>query len=435
MDKAIAQELLDFIRKSPSCYHAIAQMKEQLEKAGFSQLQEAKSWKLEAGKGYFVTRNNSSIIAFSIPNRQYIGYQIMSSHSDSPTFKIKTKPEMEVEDHYIKLNVEKYGGMICSTWFDRPLSIAGRALVKEEGQLVTKLVNVDRDLLMLPNLAIHMNRKANDGYVYNIQKDMLPIFGDARAKGEFKNTIAKSIDVEAENIVGEDLFLYNRMSGTIWGANEEYISSPKLDDLECAFASLKGIVEAKPTSSVAVHCVFDNEEVGSGTKQGAAATFLKNVLTRIQEELQPEVSLSQALASSFMVSADNAHGVHPNYTDKMDPTNKAYLNEGIVMKFNANQKYTTDGVSAAIFSMLCQQSELPYQTFVNRSDMAGGSTLGNISNTQASLNTVDIGLAQLAMHSSYETAGVKDIEDLTRFAKTLFEASIETEADGTYRVK
>ena len=325
--------------------------------------------------------------------------------------------------------------MICSTWFDRPLSIAGRILVKENNAVKTHLVNIDKDLVIIPNLAIHMNREVNDGYTYNAQIDMLPLYGDNSSKGSLMKTIAKEVNVEEESILGTDLFLYNRMNGTKIGANEEYISSPRLDDLECAFTSLSAFLSENTSNSASVYCVFDNEEVGSGTKQGADSTFLYDVLRRINISLgKTEEDYYRLISSSFMVSADNAHALHPNYTDKSDLTNKVYMNDGIVIKYNANQKYTTDAVSASIFKTICDSVDVPYQTFTNRSDILGGSTLGNISNAHVSLNTIDIGLAQLAMHSTYETAGAKDVTYMIDAIKAFYNTSIEQVEDGQYIV-
>lgn len=421
MYQETAKELIQFIENSPTCFHAVASMKEMLEKEGYTELKEADKWEIKKGGNYYVTRNDSSLIAFSVPEGEAKGFRIMASHSDSPCFKIKENPEMTADNKYVKLNVERYGGMICAPWFDRPLSVAGRVIVKEDGKLVTKLVDVDRDLLMIPNLAIHMNREVNDGYKYNAQKDLLPLFGDIAAKDTFMKTIAEAADVKEENILGHDLFLYNREKGSVWGANEEYVSIGRLDDLQCAFSSLKGFLAGEKKEYIAVHCVLDNEEVGSGTKQGAASTFLYDVLVRANQALgQDYEDYLRYLANSFMVSADNAHAVHPNYTEKADPVNRPYLNEGIVIKHSANQKYCTDGVSAAMFKDLCNEAEVPFQTFTNRSDILGGSTLGNISNTKVALNAVDIGLPQLAMHSPYETVGVKDTEYLIKAATKLF---------------
>ena len=427
MYSEISKQLIEFIDKSPTCFHAVQTMSDMLREEGFTELREDQKWHIEKGGRYFVARNGSSLIAFTIPEQDMKGMRIMASHSDSPTFKIKEDPEMEADGHYIKLNVERYGGMICAPWFDRPLSVAGRVIVRNSsgnsasGALRTILVNVDRDLLMIPNLAIHMNREVNDGYKYNAQKDMLPLYGDITAKDTFMKVIADAAGTAPEDILGHDLFLYNRQSASIWGASGEFLSSGRLDDLQCAFSSLKGFLAGEKKEYMAVHCVLDNEEVGSGTKQGSASTFLYDTLTRAHESLGlTREDYLIHLADSFMVSADNAHAVHPNHTDKADPVNRPYLNGGIVIKFNASQKYCTDGVSAAMFREICQRADVPVQTFVNRSDMAGGSTLGNISNTQVALNTVDIGLPQLAMHSPYETAGIKDTEYLVRAASVLF---------------
>lgn len=423
MEKNISQQLLEFIANSPTCFHAVQAMTDILSAEGFTELKENQKWHIENGGRYFVTRNGSSLTAFTVPIQEMKGMHIIASHSDSPSFKIKENPELESEGHYIRLNVEGYGGMIRAPWFDRPLSVAGRVIVKDKAQggFRSILVDIGRDLVMIPNLAIHMDRQINDSCKYNIQKDMLPIYGDLSAKGTFMKLIADTAGVPEEEILGHDLFLYNRQKGTVWGASGEFLSCSRLDDLQCAFASLKGFLAGKRQEYLAVHCVLDNEEVGSGTKQGAASTFLYDTLTRIHTSL----GLSQEdylihLADSFMISADNAHAVHPAHTDKADPANRPYINGGIVIKFSASQKYCTDGVSAAIFRDLCQRAGVPVQTFVNRSDMAGGSTLGNISNTQVALNTVDIGLPQLAMHSPYETAGVKDTGYLIRAAEEFF---------------
>ena len=427
------EELFQFIENSPSCFHAIETIREKLNDEGFIELVEGRSWQIEKGKKYYVTRNLSSIIAFKIPENDFKNFHIVASHSDSPTFKIKENAEIEVNNKYVKLNTEKYGGMICSTWFDRPLSIAGRILVKEGNVVKTHLVNIDKDLVIIPNLAIHMNRSVNDGYKYNAQIDMLPLYGDNTSKGSLMKTVAQSVGVEEDSILGTDLFLYNRMRGTKIGANSEYISSPRLDDLECAYASLSAFLSETNSNSASVYCVFDNEEVGSGTKQGADSTLLYDVLRRINMCLgNSEEDYYKLIASSFMISADNAHALHPNYSDKSDPTNKVYINDGIVIKYNANQKYTTDAVSASIFKSICDSVNVPYQTFTNRSDILGGSTLGNISNAHVSLNTIDIGLAQLAMHSTYETAGAKDVTYLIDAIKAFYNTSIEQVEDGQY---
>ena len=415
------ESLLAFIKKSPTAFQATAEMEKKFAENGYQLLSEQEYWKLQPGGKYIVTRNHSALIAFSIPKKECRKFHIIASHSDSPAFKIKENPEMRVENAYTKLNVEGYGGMLMAPWFDRPLSVAGRVVVRRDGSLKEELVNIDRDLVMIPSLAIHMNREANKGVSYNPQKDLLPLLGCGDSRPELLNIIAEELKVSTEDILAHDLFLYNRTEGTIWGADREFVSAPRLDDLQCAFASMEGMLAGKHEESIAVHCVLDNEEVGSGTKQGAASTFLKDTLTRIHRNLgYNEEDFLVHLANSLMVSADNAHAVHPNYTEKADPTNRPYLNEGIVIKYNANQKYCTDAVSAAMFKDICHTASVPVQTFTNRSDMAGGSTLGNISNTQVALNTVDIGLPQFAMHSPYETTGVKDTEYLIRAATELF---------------
>ncbi|MCR5812132.1 MAG: M18 family aminopeptidase [Lachnospiraceae bacterium] len=433
----VNKELFSFLDRSPNAFFAVKNMCDVLGEAGMIRLYEGASWDLEAGKGYIVTRNDSAIIAFRIPKADYTGFQIMASHCDSPVFKIKTNAEITIDKQYVKLNVEKYGGMLCAPWLDRPLSAAGRVIVRTEDGIETRLVNIDRDLMIIPNLAIHMNRQVNDGYKLNAQVDMLPLFCEKGEESDaFMGLIASEAGVNAKDILDTDLFLYNRMPAVSLGLNNEFIASGRLDDLQCAFASLKGFLESTPKDSVAVHCVFDNEEVGSGTKQGAASTFLKDTLHRIGRAMgRTEEEYLMSIASSFLVSADNAHAVHPNHADKTDPTNRAYLNKGIVIKYSANQKYTTDAVSGAIMRVICEKAGVPYQTFVNRSDMLGGSTLGNISQSQVALNTVDIGLPQLAMHSPYETAGAKDTAFLVEAAKVLFSSSVEETGDGNYKLR
>lgn len=429
----INQELLTFLEKSPTAFQAVAAMKEILLEKGYTPLYESESWKLEEGKGYYVSRNDSALIAFQIPQKDYKGFQIVTSHSDSPSFKVKFNPEIEVEGRYVKLNVEGYGGMLCAPWFDRPLSVAGRVVAEQDGSIVTKLVNIQKDLLLIPNVAIHMNRKINDGYSYNLQVDMLPVIGEGTAKGRLMEMVAENAGVPKETILGTDLFLYNRCKASIWGVDDAFMSSPRIDDLQCGFASLKAFLETKDPKNLIVHCVFDNEEVGSGTKQGAASTFLKDTLNRIAAGSgKNQEDYLRCLAGSFMVSADNGHAVHPNFPGKTDDTNRTYMNGGVVIKYNANQRYTTDAVSEGIFKAICSRAGVPVQTFVNRSDIAGGSTLGNIANTQTPMNTVDIGLAQLAMHSPYETVGTKDTEYMIKALKAFYETQVIAEGEGRY---
>lgn len=445
MYQKTAQKLLDFISQSPSCYHVVDNFKKRLEAEGFEELQEHEGWDLAPGGGYYVTRNGSSIIAFTLPHLPVTNFLIAASHSDSPTFKIKENPEMLVDGHYLELNAEGYGGMLCSTWFDRPLSIAGRAVVSTTAGVASRLVNFDRDLVMIPSCAIHMNRKANDGYSYNLQKDMIPLFGQETDQGSFMKLLAEELQVEPEEILGTDLFLYNRTRGCIWGSDDEFIASPKLDDLECAYSTMEALISIKHKldadefyagTSVNICAVFDNEEVGSSTRQGADSSFLEDILGRIGQDyaMSAEEYLC-CLAGSFMVSADNAHAVHPHHLDKADPTNRPYMNRGVVIKYNANQKYTTDAVSAAIFRRICETADIPVQTYVNRSDVPGGSTLGNLSGRHVSIDSVDIGLAQLAMHSSYETAGVMDVWHLQQAVEAFFGTAINRIADGQYETR
>lgn len=419
-----AREVLDFIEKSPSCFHAVANVKEMLQEQGFTEVKEAQKWELVPGEGYYVTRNDSALIAFRLPEKQARGFHMTAAHSDSPTFKIKELPEMTVEEHYVKLNTEKYGGMILSTWLDRALSVAGRVVVREGRELVTKLVNVDKDLLVIPNVAIHMNREMNQGVAYNPQCDMLPLFADCsegKKKNAFMKRIAKAAGVKAEDILSHDLFLYPREKGRVLGENGEFLLSPRLDDLQCVFAESRAFCESRPEEYVNVCAVFDNEEVGSGTKQGADSTFLEDTLYRIAEGLGLEKGdYLRMIAESFLISADNAHAVHPNHPEKADPTNRPYVNGGIVIKFHGSQKYATDAVSAAKLKGLCEEAHVPYQTYANRSDIAGGSTLGNISTAHVSVSSVDIGLPQLAMHSAVETAGAKDTFYAVEMMKKFF---------------
>lgn len=419
-----AREVLDFIEKSPSCFHAVANVKEMLQEQGFTEVKEAQKWELVPGEGYYVTRNDSALIAFRLPEKPARGFHMTAAHSDSPTFKIKELPEMTVEEHYVKLNTEKYGGMILSTWLDRALSVAGRVVVREGRELVTKLVNVDKDLLVIPNVAIHMNREMNQGVAYNPQCDMLPLFADCsegKKKNAFMKRIAKAAGVKAEDILSHDLFLYPREKGRVLGENGEFLLSPRLDDLQCVFAESRAFCESRPEEYVNVCAVFDNEEVGSGTKQGADSTFLEDTLYRIAEGLGLEKGdYLRMIAESFLISADNAHAVHPNHPEKADPTNRPYVNGGIVIKFHGSQKYATDAVSAAKLKDLCEEAHVPYQTYANRSDIAGGSTLGNISTAHVSVSSVDIGLPQLAMHSAVETAGAKDTFYAVEMMKKFF---------------
>lgn len=423
--------LLQYIKQSPTAFHAVDAAIGLLE--GFEPLQEQARWQLKPGGRYYVTRNRSALIAFTMPEGDVTTFQLIASHTDSPTFKVKEIPELVTPDKYLRLDVERYGGMIMSSWFDRPLSVAGRVMIRTESGVETRLVDVDRDMLMIPNVAIHMNRQINDGFKYDASKDTMPLYAACDAKGAFMDEVAAAAGTSADQIIGTDLFLYNRMPGTVWGHDDAFVSCARLDDLECVYASLKAIVNAASSKHVNVCCIMDNEEVGSSTKQGANSTFAEDVLRRIMLSTgHDQEDYIRALTGSFMLSADNAHATHPNHPEFADPVNQVQMNKGIVIKFNANQKYTTDAVSQSVFRSICAQMDVPVQFFANRSDMMGGSTLGNISGSHVSVNCVDIGLAQLAMHSCYETAGVKDLAYMIRGMKAFYETDVTVCADGSY---
>ncbi|MDO5377460.1 MAG: M18 family aminopeptidase [Clostridia bacterium] len=427
---------LDFVGRSPSAFHAASHVCDVLRSQGFSELSEREPFALKPGGRVFVTRNRSSVIALTVPKGAFSHFQLVASHSDSPTFKLKKHAEDIVLAQYVRLNVERYGGMIMSTWFDRPLGIAGRALVREGSRLVTRLVDWGRDAVVIPSMPIHFNRDVNDGYAFNAQVDLLPLLGDARAAGAVLAETARACGAAPEDVASSDLFLYNRMPGSVWGANGEYFSAPRIDDLECAYTSLMAFLAAVPSGHVNVYALLDNEEVGSGTKQGADSSFLSDVLCRAASALGMSADETRAaLCASFMVSADNAHAVHPNHPEKYDAGDRAYMNGGVVVKHNANQKYTTDAVSCAVFAKICADAGVPIQHFSNRSDLLGGSTLGNIANTHVSMNTVDIGLGQLAMHSAYETAGVDDVTHMIRALTAFYTSQIATLRDGEIEIR
>ncbi len=423
MKQNISNELLEFIKQSPSCFHVIENIKALLKQNGYTELCEGDKWEIDKGGKYFTVRSGSSIIAFRTPKEAPSAFIMAAAHSDSPTFKIKENAE-KVSGSYVKLETEKYGGMLMSTWFDRPLSVAGRVIIKSDNGLVSKLVNIDRDLVIIPSVAIHMNRAANDGMKYAANIDTLPLFGDGNTGSRFIEAVAKAANTEASNILGSDLFLYCRDSGTLLGATGEYISAPRLDDLECAYSCIKGFINAKESNALSVCCVFDNEEVGSATKQGAASSFLRDTLRRATKAIGlDEEKYQQMLANGFMVSADNAHAIHPNHPEYADTSNAPVLNGGVVIKYNANQRYSTDGISAAIFKSVCEKAGVRVQSYANRADLAGGSTLGSIASTMVPVKTVDIGLPQLAMHSAYETAGANDLCDLVKAMTAYFSES------------
>ena len=424
----ILKDLMDFLDSSVTMFHAINECEKVLQRSGFIYLPENGKWNINKGK-YYTKRNSSSLIAFDIAEGDY-RFQISAAHSDSPTFKLKDRPVIEANG-YLKLNVEGYGGMINATWLDKPLTLAGRVMVNTDKGIETRLLHIDRDLLIIPNVPIHFNREINKGFAFNNQVDMLPIFSAGNLKeADFDNILAKELGIEAEAILAKDLYLVNRQKAAIIGFDNELISSGRLDDLECVYTSLRGFVEAENKNHINVFAVFDNEEVGSVTKQGAMSTFLASTLDRVNTALgKSKEEYYRAIAKSILISCDNAHAVHPNHPELFDVKNRPVLNQGIAIKESANQKYTTDAFSRAILKKILEKKNIPYQTFANRSDIAGGSTLGNLSNTVVSMNAVDIGLPQLAMHSAYETAGAKDVGYAFETLKAFFEANIDIKDD------
>lgn len=416
------EELKAFLDASHSVYHAAKNLADMLEKEGYTRLYESEKWELSRGGKYYLIRGGTAVLAFRIPVCEPAGFMMTASHADRPTFKVKENGELEGK--YTRLATEKYGGMLMAPWLDRPLSIAGRVMVETESGVEARLVDIDRDLLLIPNVAIHMNRSANDGYKWNPAVDTLPLLGGKNAKGKLAALLEEAA---GGKVLGHDLYLYIRQKATVWGVEEEYISSAALDDLECAWCCTSGFLKAGESGSVPVLCVFDSEEVGSSSVQGAASDLLENVLSRICDCFG--WNLPQLLASSFMVSADNAHALHPNHPEYADTANAPVMNGGVVVKFNASQRYCTDGVAVAVLRRICEKAEVPVQTYCNRADVPGGSTLGNISLAHVSVPTADIGLAQLAMHSCYETAGVADVAHLETAMAAFYGAALRVKGE------
>ena len=424
----ILKDLMNFLDSSVTMFHAINECEKVLKDSGYIYLPENEKWNIRAGK-YYTKRNSSSLIAFDIANGDY-HFQISAAHSDSPTFKLKDRPIIE-SNGYLKLNVEAYGGMIDATWLDKPLTLAGRVMVDTKDGIETRLLYIDKDLLIIPNVPIHFNREINKGFAFNNQVDMLPVFSAGNlSEADFDKMLAKELGVKPEAILAKDLYLVNRQKATVIGYDNELISSGRLDDLECVYTSLLGFIEAMNNDHINVFAVFDNEEVGSVTKQGAMSTFLVSTLNRINKALgKSDEDYYRAIAKSMLISCDNAHAIHPNHPELFDVKNRPVLNKGIAIKESANQKYTTDAFSRAVLKKILDKNNIPYQTFANRSDIIGGSTLGNLSNTAVSMNAVDIGLPQLAMHSAYETAGAKDVEYAIEALRAFFETNIDIKDD------
>lgn len=422
-------DLLQFLNASPCNFLAVKNLRSRLDALGFRELNMTDAWNIERGGRYYVVKNHSALFAFVVGlGAPEDGYKIICAHSDSPGFRVKPNCEMVCSGNTLKLNTEVYGGPILYTWFDRPLSLAGRVMLRGVSALapVARFVKFDRPLLTIPHLAIHFNRAVNDGNPLSKQRDMLPVMAILSEPGEkndyILNLIARELGVDAGQILDYDLTLYDTTPATLFGVNDEFISAGRIDDLEMVHCACTALTESagEAQDMTRVMAVFDNEETGSGTKQGAASPILRNILERINMALGGNhESYCRAVANSFMISADNGHAIHPNYEGKQDPTNHPVLGGGPVIKVNANCKYMTDADSAAVFKVICEEAGVPVQMFVNNSDVAGGSTLGNILTSQIPLRGVDMGAPQWAMHSCRETAAVADhlytIRAFTRF--------------------
>lgn len=416
------QKLMAFLDASVSVYHAADYLAKTLEDAGYTRLLETEQWQLTAGGKYYLMRGDTAVLAFRVPETNPKGFLMSAGHSDRPTFKVKENGQLTGK--YTRLSTEKYGGMLIAPWLDRPLSLAGRVFIETEKGVQSKLLNIDRNLMLIPNVAIHMNRQANEGYKWNPAVDTLPLLGGCDAVDKLDKLLEEAA---GGKILGHDLYLYVRQKATIWGIDEEYISASAIDDLGCVWSCTQGFLKAEGGSSIPVLCVFDSEEVGSSSVQGAASKFLESTLNRICDSLDLDEQVM--LANSFMISADNAHAVHPNHPEYADANHAPVVNGGVVLKFNANLRYSTDGLSAAIFRKVCQKAGVDVQTYCNRADIPGGSTLGNISLSHVSIPTADIGLPQLAMHSCYETAGVQDALDLEKAMEVFYSGSLEVFGD------
>lgn len=417
------QKLVDFLDHAHSPYHAQALCCRELNAQGFTQLKPGKHWVLVPGGKYYVIRGGTAVIAFRIPEGIPMGFLVSAAHTDRPTFKVKENSELV--GTYNRLAVERYGGQILSTWLDRPLSVAGRVMVKTSQGAKSVLMDIDRDLLLIPNVAIHMNRQVNDGYKWNPAVDTIPLMGSGTTKGEFGKLLTETAGGE---ILGHDLVLYPRQKCSLWGLQEEYLSSGGLDDLACVWGCLRGFLGGESKQSISVFAALDSEEVGSASVQGAASTFLRDTLEAIAEGLG--LSLNALLGNSAMISADNGHAIHPNHPELADPANAPVMGKGVLLKFNATLKYCTDGMGAAMLRTVAERAGLNLQTYCNRADIPGGSTLGCISLSHVSIPTVDIGLPQLAMHSCYETAAVSDCLDLVELMKNYFGSTLILSEDG-----
>ena len=425
-------QLFDFTQCSPTASHTAATVRAMLVQAGFTQLLESQPWDLQPGGRYYTTRGMSSLIAFQVPKADFHGFSVIAPHGDSPCFKVKESPELRVDGQYTKLNTEVYGGMQLALWTDRPLSVAGRLAVRTETGVKGVLCDIRRDLLLIPGVAIHMNRGVNEGVKLDPQKDTLPLLGGSQA--ELKKLVAENAGVAPEDILSWDLYLYSRAQGTVFGAEKEFLAAPRLDDLECVFAAAKAFLAGENRENVTVLSLFDNEETGSLTRQGADSPFLSEVLERISLSCgKSREEHLRAIASGFMLSADNAHAVHPDSPEKSDPTNRCYLNGGVVVKHSP--RYASDALTAGLFQRICQKAGVPVQVYYNNSKIPGGGTLGNLSGSHVALPTVDIGLAQLSMHSPYETAGAKDLDYMVWAMQAFYESVITQTGREEYAIQ
>lgn len=429
----LTEKLLAFLDAIPSPCHTAHVLARRLEEEGYLPLLEKDAWHLRPLGKYYV-RRGGALLAFRLPKKAPECAMIGAAHGDFPTFRVKPCADERRGGGLWGLSVEKYGGMLCAPWMDRPLSLAGQAVIRTEGGIETRPVSIDRDLCIIPSVAIHMNRDANQNASYNAARDMIPLWGTEAAKGALPRLLSEALGVGEEDILSHDLFLYPRAKATVLGAEGELIAAPHLDDTACVFALTEGFLAAPAAESLPILAVFDNEEVGSSTKQGANSTLLDSVLRRIMESYGlGETAVDRMLAESFLVSADNAHAVHPNHPEYADANHAPILGGGVAIKYNASQRYATDGISAALFAEFCRRANAPFQRYANRADLPGGSTLGSICTTRVGLTAVDVGLPQLAMHSCFETAAIADTASLVLAMMEIYSSRLEGEG-GNFRI-
>ncbi len=411
-------DFLKFMQDSVTVFHACSNVETYLIANDYIKLEENTTWKIEYNKKYYIKRNDTAIFAIKTPSKKNTnGLNITTSHLDSPTFKVK--PNSKLKGEHVRLNIEAYGGPILPSWLDKPLSIGGRVIIKENNKLVSKLVYIDKDLLIIPNLPPHLNPSVSKGNEYSISQDILPLMSLDKDTS-LEDILAKELNIDKSNILDYDIFLVNRQRASIGGSNDEFIFSPQLDDLASAYSCLQGFLNSK-SDNFNIYIAFDNEEVGSLTKQGAASTFFLDCLNRILNKLSyTEEDKNILLANSFMLSCDNAHALNINKPNFFDYNNRPLLGKGVVIKYNANQRYTTDAISGSYVTMLAELANIKVQQYSNKSDLRGGSTLGALLIGQCALNSADIGLPQLAMHSSLEVIAKEDLSSMTKLIETFY---------------